>query len=369
MNVRHILADTMCRCQPVRCALLAVALLQPLISTRAGEPVLAPAESLPRTLRETGLYGPGGGRELAPGIVPFSPQYPLWSDGADKRRWLSMPEGAFIDARNPDEWEFPPGIRLWKEFAHDGRRVETRYIARRGDGSWQFAAYVWNADGSDAVLAPDRGIAALPALGAPGGRYAIPSRNDCLACHGSGAVPVLGVSALQLSPDRDPLAPHIAPGGTDEIDLRALVTRGWLRNLPPLVLERAPRVAGSSPVERAALGYLHANCGNCHNASAARVPVRLNLAQSVADPGGSRAAALRTTVQAASRYQPPGPQEYPSVVAAGHAEASVLALRMASRDPQVQMPPLGTRIPDVQGLALVRRWIDHHLSQPKEPPP
>lgn len=351
-----------------RFALLALALLQPLLAARAGEPVLAPAESLPHSLRETGLYAPGGGHELAPGIVPFSPQYALWSDGADKRRWLSVPDGAFIDARNPDEWEFPAGIRLWKEFAHAGRPIETRYIARRSDGSWQFAAYVWNADASDAVLAPDRGIAALPAPGAPGGRYAIPSRNDCLACHGSGAVPVLGVSALQLSADRDPLAPHGTQGGADEIDLRALAARGWLRNLPAALLERPPRVAATSPVERAALGYLHANCGNCHNASAARVPVRLNLAHSVVDPAGSRATALRTA-HASSRYHPPGPDEYPSVIAAGDAAASVLAVRMASRDPQVQMPPLGTQVPDAEGLALVRRWIDHHLPRPKEPPP
>jgi hypothetical protein len=162
----------------------------------AGEPIVAPADTLPKDLRDTGLYAPGSGREIAAGIAAFSPQYPLWSDGADKHRWLSIPAGSFIDASRPDEWRFPAGTRLWKEFAHAGRPIETRFIARRDDGSWQFATYVWNVDASEALLAPQRGIAALSAPGAPGGHYAIPGRGDCLACHGSGAVPVLGVSAL-----------------------------------------------------------------------------------------------------------------------------------------------------------------------------
>ena len=54
-------------------------------------------------------------------------------------------------------------------------------------------------------LVPEDG-AVVAVADAPGGRYSVPSRNDCLACHEGPAVPVLGFSALQLSPDRDPLA-------------------------------------------------------------------------------------------------------------------------------------------------------------------
>jgi len=31
--------------------------------------------------------------------------------------------------------------------------------------------------------------------------------------------------------------------------------------------------------------------------------------------------------------------------------------RMATRDPRRQMPPIGTAVPDADGLALLRRWI------------
>jgi hypothetical protein len=118
-------------------------------------------------------------------------------------------------------------------------------------------------------LAPAGGLRDLPASRSsalsPGARYTIPAEADCRACHEGAPVPVLGFSALQLSPDRDPLAPHADdPAARQELTtIDTLIARGLLRNLPPAL--RAPRIAASSPVERAALGYLHGNCGNCHN--------------------------------------------------------------------------------------------------------
>jgi hypothetical protein len=328
-----------------------------------------PDRALPRTLRDTGLYAPGAAGALREGIVAFSPQYPLWSDGADKRRWLYLPAGSFIDASQTDAWEFPRGTRLWKEFSHEGRAVETRYIERHRDGSWRFATYVWNEAGDEAVLAPDGGIPALPVPAAPGGRYAVPSRADCLACHGSTSVPVLGAGTLQLSPDRDPLAPGARPRRAGEADLRDLVARGWVRGISAALLDRPPGIPAATPVERAALGYLHANCGHCHNNSDLRVPVRLTLTQRVADPAAARADVLRSVANAASRYRPPGTDSHALVVAPGSPEHSVLAVRMQSRDPRVQMPPLGTSVPDTEGLALIQRWIATDLSHRKETSP
>ncbi len=83
----------------------------------------------PATLQETGLYSDWATKTVAPGTLLFSPQYPLWSDGATKTRWMRLPKGTFIDARNPDVWRFPVGTRFWKEFRF-GRRAETRFIER-----------------------------------------------------------------------------------------------------------------------------------------------------------------------------------------------------------------------------------------------
>jgi len=330
-----------------------------------------PAAGLPATLQATGLYVAGSNTEVRPGILAYAPVYPLWSDGAAKRRWIQLPPGRSIDGSRPDAFDFPPGTRLWKEFAMGGRRIETRYIERRADGRWIYATYRWNEQGSDAVLAPAGGERGLAVAEAPGGRYDLPSRNDCLACHEGAAVPVLGVSALQLSPARDPLAPHAEASRPGDADLRLLVERGLLRHLPRQLLEAPPRIAADSATERAALGYLHGNCGHCHNDSGAPAPVKLVLAQQAARPAASRERVLQTTVGVAGRYRPTGATGPLPRLAPGQAGNSLLVLRMRSRHALLQMPPLGSTQPDPEGLALVERWIDRDLHHPpsatKEP--
>ena len=59
------------------------------------------AQRLPERLSDTGLYEPGT-RSVDPRNRPFAPQYPLWTDGAAKARWLRLPPGTRIDARNVD---------------------------------------------------------------------------------------------------------------------------------------------------------------------------------------------------------------------------------------------------------------------------
>ncbi len=329
----------------------------------------ATAAEPPARLSDTGLFVPGAPERLRHGVRAFSPQYVLWSDGASKRRWIALPRGAAIDARDADAWRFPRGTRLWKEFAVGGRPVETRYIEHRADGSWTFASYVWNEAGTEAHLAAERGTAVAVA-GAPGGRYAVPSRGDCIACHGGAPTPVLGFSALQLSGDRDPLAPHATAAQAGELNLNTLLARRLLHGLPAAFIAQPPRITADSAVERAALGYLHANCGHCHHRAGGQVPVALSLAQRVAAPAASRAEVLQSAADAPSRFQLPRLQGHSAalpVIAPGQPQGSVLVVRLQSRLPQIQMPPLGTQVPDSEGLALVERWIAHDLLPRKEP--
>lgn len=320
---------------------------------------IATVRPLPQHLSETGLYVEGSTTELRPALIAFAPQYPLWSDGATKRRWIELPPGRFIDASDPDAWEFPRGTRLWKEFSV-GRPVETRFIERLADGSWRFAAYVWNEDGSDAVLAPaETGVTLLPNR-TRASRYIVPSEYDCRACHEGATVPVLGFTALQLSPDRDPLAPHAETPKPNMADLRVLAARGLVRNLPQRLIDQAPRIAASSPTERAALGYLHANCGHCHSVpteTGASVPVDTVFQQKAAIPSSAHDV-IRSLISAPGRYRVAGADTAMRIVSPGEAHASVLPLRMRSRDPRVQMPPLGTSIPDIEAIALIERWIN-----------
>ena len=258
------------------------------IALTAAAPVRTAMDApLPERLADTGLFEPGSHERVRNANTAFAPQFPLWTDGQDKRRWLYLPPGTSIDKSDPDRWEFPRGTRAWKEFSAGGR-IETRLIERLADGSWRYASYAWNAEGTEATLAPPEG---LPNRG-------IPSRLDCLACHEGARVPILGYSAVQL-------------GGA---------------------------IAARTPGERAALGYLHGNCGHCHNANALEA-TGLFLAQSATSPHES---AERTRASVAER-------------------APEILRRVQSANPYVRMPPLGVTVADTQGLERVLQWIRTHL--------
>ena len=340
------------------------------LAALAACPALARADARkpPARLRDTGLYASWAERRVRPDNLAFSPQYPLWSDGAAKRRWVHIPRGKWVDASRPDAWEFPPGTRFWKEFSF-GRPVETRYLERLRDGTWLYASYLWSADGADAVLAPELGVAAAHEI-RPGLSHSVPGTADCRACHEGKRIPVLGFDALQLSPDRDPNAPHAEPLAAGALDLPALVERGLVRGLPPQLLAEPPRIAAPSPGARAALGYLHANCGGCHNQSGPLAPLELALAQVLPSGPGSREPALRTTVGQPIRGQVPGvPAGRAWRIVAGQPQASTLLSRMRSRHPLLQMPPLGTKLVDPDAVALIERWIAEDLDEPGPPSP
>ena len=108
----------------------------------------------PPKLSDTGLYKDAAVRAIAAGVRPYSPQYPLWADGASKLRWVSLPKGRTIDATDRDAWRFPVGTRFWKEFSFSGQKVETRYIEKTGKDTWIFATYALDDQQREATLAP-----------------------------------------------------------------------------------------------------------------------------------------------------------------------------------------------------------------------
>lgn len=329
----------------------------------AAAPSPAPAV-VPHELRDTGLFADFEQRIVADDVQPFVPQYPLWSDGATKRRWIRLPAGAVIDASDPDAWSFPTGTQLWKEFTFGGRVVETRYMQLGADGRWAYATYVWSADGRSATLsATTGGDAVAPAVALAGGaQHVVPGLADCTACHDA-TRPVLGFSALQLSSDRDPLAPHAEPVPEGAVDLAALLAAG--RIVGDLErLQVAPRIAAASPRERAARGYLHGNCGGCHRDDGPLAPLGMDLSHHLAphsapDLDDDNPVAIATTVGRRSRAPLPSAPSDPrhDRIVAGEPDRSVLLGRMRSRDVVHQMPPLGTRVVDDDAVALVGAWI------------
>lgn len=315
----------------------------------------APPPVAPDSLMDTGLYETGRPGVVAAGNRPFSPQYPLWTDGATKARWIFLPPGQSIDTTDVNEWDFPVGTKLWKEFAFGGRKAETRFIWRATPGQWVFASYVWNAEGTSAVKAPDDGVAGAAEL-APGKFHNIPSVTQCRACHVSDRTQVLGFNALQLSTERDPNAIHGEPLLPGMTTLKTLTDEGLLQPARPELVSNPPRIAARTADERAVLGYLAGNCGACHNRRSDLAP--LGLFWKHGEVATSGADTVRSMLGHATKWQVPGVPEGESLlVDPEHPDDSALLRRMKSRFPASQMPPLGTVVRDREALEAVARWI------------
>jgi hypothetical protein len=166
-----------------------------------------------------------------------------------------------------------------KEFrAPDGTLLETRlieHVADTGSDDVDFwtGAFVWRADGGDAVLTPEG------ATHVNGTSYDVPAQAMCRSCHAGKPGYALGLSHVQLS----------GPGRGMRL---ADFTAAGLLTDPPA----SEFVTPGDPVTAGALGYLHANCGHCHNPLGAASYVGMTLRLSAADLAPEATGTWLTTV-------------------------------------------------------------------------
>ncbi len=336
-------------------ATIAMMLLAAIVRATASFDAGTEVPVAPALLSETGLYAEGGTLRIDPRNRPFSPQYPLWTDGAQKKRWIQLPQGSAIDATNLSRWEFPIGTKFWKEFAFDGHKVETRMLWRVSAERWVFASYAWNEAQTDATLAPEAGLPGVAEV-APGKRHSVPGIADCRACHDSTRTEILGFDALNLSDDRDPNAPHGEPLADEMLTLRSLMNENLITPKRTELIASPPRVNAASPEARAAIGYLSTNCGNCHNRDSSIASLGLDLKYDVTNDAAQCAPALATTVGKRGHWVVPEAPEESRLINPGRPDASAIVRRVKSRRPSSQMPPLGSVLVDHEGLDLLIRW-------------
>ena len=269
--------------------------------------LIAHVNAAPEKLSQAGLYQDFKNKIPAAELQPYSPRFPLWSDGLEKSRWIRLP-GA-VDKTDPEAWVFPDGTELWKEFRAGGKRIETRRMRKNGEADWEFASYVWNADESEATLAPTEGLPNVYPL-TPTVAHDIPSEGQCRYCHQRFGDPVLGFSEVQLGS-------HAAPF---------------------------------------ALGYLHANCASCHHPEGRAGFTEHYLQLPAVDVALEQTPAFLSSVNVPTVNFPiPGvPRTYR--VLPGHPEQSALIYRLTLAGPQ-HMPSLGTKIPDVVAIEKLREWV------------
>lgn len=305
----------------------------------------------PPTLAGTGLCTNPECTTFAADVFEYEPRFQLWSDTATKRRWIYLPPGAQIDTTDMDYWKFPVGTKLWKEFTRDGTRVETRYIVKLMPndaefGAWHYVTYQWNAAQNDTTLVDVGGV-----MNANGTDHDIPSRQNCRDCHEELQSKVLGFGAIQLDFD------------SAKLDLEDLITMGKL-SAPPTGGTAGARfpIPGGATVE-AALGYMHANCGHCHNPTANNfnhTPTDMRLRVGTLTPDETATPAYTTLVDKTSSlgYVHDDGMPYTLLVDGGDANNSILIKRMTSTNAMKHMPQKGSEMVDSTGMTALATWID-----------
>lgn len=329
-------------------ALLAAALLVASAAPPAVNDAVLAGAAAPATLAETGLFLDSGATRPNARVVPYGLATPLFSDHADKARFLYVPEGKVARYDGEGLLDIPVGSVLIKHFGFaraDGSLdlIETRLLVHQADG-WKAWPYVWNADDSAATL--KRAGARIAVTGHDGAGkpvaldWQVPNGNQCKGCHASGGALVpIGPKARNLNHDFQ-----------GENNLARLSRLGLVTAVPG----NAPRLpdwkdAGET-LEHRARAYLDVNCGHCHKPDGPASNSGLFLTWET--PSGPHIGIGKGPV-AAGR----GSGGRMVSIDPGHPDRSILTYRMESAEPGVMMPELGRTQPDEAGVALVRDWI------------
>lgn len=303
----------------------------------AGSP---PAATVPTRLKDTGCFDPQDPTRPAPGLLPYDVNAPFWSDGAQKQRWLALPDGAKVRVDAQGHLELPIGSVVAKTFSFAGKRVETRLFVRHDDGEWAGYSYEWSEAQDDATL-----LSSSKAKSIAGVDWSYPDRADCIRCHTAAAGRTLGLELAQLNrdfeyPDTRRVANQLLT--LDHIGLFDAPLGTSIEQVDAL-----PDPYGTTADEGRARAYLHVNCSQCHRPGVtSRAKLDLRFATSLRSMNACNVPSLLDDLGSPTSR----------LVRPGAPASSLLSLRPHATDGK-RMPPLGSGVVDVQGLASVDRWI------------
>ena len=290
------------------------------------------------------------------GVLPYELITPLFSDYADKLRFIYLPNNQIAEHRPNKVFDFPDGTVLIKTFAYlnnhessnlDSQLLETRLLIKK-DSQWKNVSYVWNAEQTDALLSIAGKTISTQFVNSYGDlqnvRYRVPNINQCKECHQSKKV------IEPIGPKPRNLNKSIAYQEGSMNQLMRWHQEGWIKNDFEFTTMADWNDMLASVNDRAR-AYLDINCGHCHipGGSADTTGLYLNYTEQ----GKERIGIYKKPV-AAGRAS--GNLKY-SIVP-GHPNDSILLYRMKSLDPGIMMPESGRALSDEIGIKLISDWID-----------
>lgn len=306
----------------------------------AAEP--AGPSTFPDRLSKTGCVDPADPKKPASGLVPYAVQAPLWSDGAQKDRWLAIPDGTNVTVKDEDgDFDFPNGTVLVKTFTVSGKRIETRLFMRHDDGGWNGYTYEWLDDQSDAVLLP---AGKTKIVGTQ--TWTFPSRNECVTCHSEAAGRALGPELGQLNGDYVYASTNRVSNQLKTLEHIGMFDKPLGKPVDQLTAYPDP-YGTADTLEHRARAYLHSNCSNCHRPKGGgRGNMDLRYGTAFKDTASCNVdpEAGDIGVTGAKLLVPGDPSK------------SLLSVRPHS--PAVnRMPPLASSVVDEPGVKVIDDWI------------
>ncbi len=316
-------------------------------------------DELPQLLSETGIFQDLESLTPEAGILPYEPILAFWSDNAIKSRWVYIPFEDQIGFSEERSWSFPTGSIWVKHFDLELERgnpesrikLETRLLVKTSFGVYG-ASYQWNDAQTDATLVGSEAVPLSFDIVDTGEArqqlWEIPSRADCSACHTFSGGMALSFNTWQLNHEID------IEGQTQNFlkylgDLGILDTEIEM----PEVLPRYSRAGDSEySIDHQARSYLAVNCSYCHAPGGGPE----------SDPFDARPFRNldRTRMIDGSTNLDYG-NPLVKVISRGSPELSAVFLNMSGEIGVDRMPPLATFERDLEGEALIERWIQEIL--------
>jgi uncharacterized repeat protein (TIGR03806 family) len=292
-------------------------------------------------------------------VMPYQLNMPLFSDYAEKMRFVRLPSGTTASYAPKDVFDFPQGTILIKNFYYfndfkdqsKGRFIlETRLLIHQEEG-WVAMPYIWNEEQNEAFLEVAGDTKQITWKDEKGKKqvldYAIPNVNQCKGCHlKAGKMAPIGLVARQLNGDFE-----YAEGKANQ--LLKWQEKGILSTLPDIAqVGKVPTwaIQNDGDINSRARAWLDINCAFCHNPEGAASTSGLFL--EYYQENKTALGILKTPVAAGKGS---GNRQY-SIVP-NQPDKSILVYRIESIDPSVMMPEIGRKTVHKEGVALIREWI------------
>ncbi|MCX2983313.1 hypothetical protein EYC98_20825 [Halieaceae bacterium IMCC14734] len=318
--------------------------------------------NVPVLLSQTGAFSDTAAMTPSSSLIPYEPIATLWSDRAEKLRWVAIPSGRKVIWSEEGKWQWPEGTVFVKHFALPVdesdpsvlRRLETRLIVIMEEEKVYGATYKWREDNSEADLLT-AGLADEVTVASADGDWQqtwnYPSPEDCLSFHNEDAKGVLGAKTASLNGDYE---------YRESITDNQLVTLYHLGifSAPPDegIIPSAPAHANISDatksLEHGVRSYWDINCGACHGPQGIAALWDARYETPLENQG---------VVSGQLANQRDYLEDYglanPLVVDPENIANSILNIRDKSVDSQDRMPPLARLLEDTVYLNVLEQWI------------